>query len=102
MGEDEHVRANRTAWGRLAEEYQANHAPQIREQAFTGDISWGLWGLPESRLNLLGDVTGQDVLEFGCGGAQWSTALVSTYRNAEELALSRRWPSESVWRLRKP
>jgi hypothetical protein len=27
---------------------------------------------------------------------------VSTYRDAEDLAWSRRWPAECIWRLRKP
>jgi hypothetical protein len=26
----------------------------------------------------------------------------STYRDAEDLAWSRRWPAECIWRLRKP
>jgi SAM-dependent methyltransferase len=75
MQEDDHVAANREAWNEAADEYQTTNAPQIREQAFTGDIAWGLWAFPESRLQILGDVAGRDVLEFGCGGAQWSTAL---------------------------
>jgi len=34
-----------------------------------------VWSIPESRLNVLGDVAGKDVLEFGCGAAEWSLAL---------------------------
>jgi ubiquinone/menaquinone biosynthesis C-methylase UbiE len=75
MKERDHVAANRDAWNQIAEEYQSENVSQIREQAFTGDIAWGLWAFPESRLQILGDVAGRDVLEFGCGGAQWSTAL---------------------------
>lgn len=75
MSDGEHVRANREAWNRVAADYQSINAPQIREQAFSGDISWGLWGIPESHLQVLGQVEGKDVLEFGCGGGQWSTAL---------------------------
>jgi SAM-dependent methyltransferase len=37
--------------------------------------AWGIWLFPESELRLLGDVTGLDVLEYGCGAAQWSIAL---------------------------
>jgi hypothetical protein len=29
-------------------------------------------------------------------------AATSTYRDAEDLAWSRRWPAECIWRLRKP
>jgi SAM-dependent methyltransferase len=34
-----------------------------------------VWQLPESELRILGDVAGLDVLEFGCGAAQWSIEL---------------------------
>ncbi|HTD37568.1 MAG TPA: class I SAM-dependent methyltransferase, partial [Candidatus Limnocylindrales bacterium] len=34
-----------------------------------------MWSIPESELNVLGDVRGKDVLELGCGAAQWSIAL---------------------------
>ena len=36
-----------------------------------------MWQLPESELRVLGDVSGRDVLEFGCGAAQWSIALAA-------------------------
>ena len=38
-------------------------------------MAWGVWSIPEAELQILGDVAGKDVLEFGCGGAQWSIAL---------------------------
>ena len=34
-----------------------------------------MWQLPESELQVLGDVSGNDVLELGCGAAQWSILL---------------------------
>jgi SAM-dependent methyltransferase len=34
-----------------------------------------MWQLPESELGVLGDVAGKDVLELGCGAAQWSILL---------------------------
>ena len=34
-----------------------------------------MWQLPESELQILGDVAGKDVLELGCGAAQWSILL---------------------------
>jgi SAM-dependent methyltransferase len=90
MNYEDHVRANRGAWDRMADEYQSSNAPQIREQAFTGDIAWGVWAIPESRVNLLGDVAGKDVLEFGCGAAQWSTALARRGARPVGLDLSRK------------
>lgn len=65
-------RANRAAWDAWADDYQMRHGPLLR-----GDQSaaWGLWRLPEESLRLLGDVSGQDVLELGCGAGYWSRAL---------------------------
>ena len=34
-----------------------------------------MWSIPESELNVLGDVAGRDILELGCGAAQWSIGL---------------------------
>ena len=34
-----------------------------------------MWQLPESELQILGGVAGKDVLELGCGAAQWSILL---------------------------
>ena len=39
------------------------------------EISWGVWGLPESQLGVLGDVSGLDVIELGCGTAYFSAWL---------------------------
>jgi SAM-dependent methyltransferase len=64
--------ANRRRWDEQSDEYQARHGGQL---AASGGLAWGVWQLPESRLQVLGDVAGRDVLEFGCGAAQWSIAL---------------------------
>jgi ubiquinone/menaquinone biosynthesis C-methylase UbiE len=85
-----HVRHNRARWNQTADDYQARNATQIRQQAFTGEIAWGLWAIPESQLHVLGDVTGKDVLELGCGGAQWSTALAHHGARPVGLDLSER------------
>ncbi len=87
---DAHVRTNRARWNEISDDYQRVNAPQIRRQAFTGDISWGLWAIPESSLDVLGEVAGRDVLEMGCGGGQWSTALVRRGARAVGLDLSER------------
>jgi SAM-dependent methyltransferase len=39
------------------------------------EISWGVWGVDESDLNVLGDVAGLDVVELGCGTAYFSAWL---------------------------
>jgi SAM-dependent methyltransferase len=63
---------NRRIWDAQSAEYQATHGPQL---AASGGMAWGVWQLPESELQVLGDVNGKDVLELGCGAAQWSIAL---------------------------
>lgn len=62
---------NRRAWDAQADAYQAQHAVQLEAAA----DAWGVWSLPERELHLLGDVRDLDVLEYGCGAAQWSIAL---------------------------
>jgi SAM-dependent methyltransferase len=62
-----HVRKNRRAWDRDADAYQRDHATQLGGRRPV----WGVWSIPESRLGVLGDVAGLDVLEYGCGGGQW-------------------------------
>jgi SAM-dependent methyltransferase len=39
------------------------------------EITWGVFGLPEAPLGTLGDVTGLDVVELGCGTAYVSAWL---------------------------
>jgi SAM-dependent methyltransferase len=67
-----HARRNREMWDRDSDSYQESHGPQLDK---AGRTAWGVWQLPESELRVLGDVAGLDVLEFGCGAAQWSIEL---------------------------
>jgi SAM-dependent methyltransferase len=68
----EHAARNRVAWDAFADEYQAKHGASLAE---TAGLAWGTSRLPEAELRILGDVAGLDVLELGCGAAQWSIAL---------------------------
>ena len=70
----EHERQNRAFWDADADAYQALHAPDLdRAEA------WGAWRIAESDVGVLGldRIAGLDVLEFGCGAAQWSSALAA-------------------------
>ena len=62
------ARTNRRYWDRFADEYQERHGFQLNHN----ELCWGVWATPESELKVLGDVAGKDILELGCGGAQWS------------------------------
>jgi SAM-dependent methyltransferase len=66
-----HARRNREFWDRQSEEYQQRNAAFIER-----GLAWGLWQIPEADLQVLGDVDGLDVLELGCGAAEWSRALL--------------------------
>jgi len=65
-------RRNREFWDADADDYQAVHAADL-DPAHAK--AWGVWRIPEADLGLLGDVAGLDVLEYGCGAAQWALAL---------------------------
>lgn len=62
---------NRRAWDAASDDYQSRH----RAQLMATPKGWGVWSIPESDLGLLGPVAGLDVLEYGCGAAQWAIAL---------------------------
>src|SRR5690349_24890370 len=66
----EHARRNREFWDGQSADYDERNARFIER-----GMAWGLWQIPESELQVLGDVTGKDVLELGCGAAEWSRSL---------------------------
>jgi SAM-dependent methyltransferase len=65
------AQVNRERWDALSDEYQERH----REMLGRPEPRWGMWQIPESELEILGDLSGKDVLEYGCGAAQWSILL---------------------------
>lgn len=67
----DHVRRNVAVWTEEAKAY-AKKAP---EHWARPEISWGIWNVPEATVNVLGDVSGQDVIELGCGTAYFSAWL---------------------------
>lgn len=68
----EHAAHNRRSWNADSDTYQEDHGPQL---AASGGLAWGVWQIPEATLGILGEVEGRDILELGCGAAQWSIAL---------------------------
>lgn len=59
----------RSAWNQASPEYQQN------QQISTCDVYYGAWSPSENELQLLGDLNGKNVLDFGCGGGQSVIAL---------------------------
>jgi len=66
-----HVISNRTFWDADADAYQAVHGAALSD----APLAWGVWRIPEVEVRVIGEVTGLDVLELGCGAAQWSIGL---------------------------
>ena len=67
----EHARRNREVWTVTNAEYTDATA---REAWGREEMTWGAFGVPESEVGVLGDVSGLDVVELGCG-----TAYVSAW-----------------------
>ncbi len=57
-------------------EANAEHTgPRARDAWAKDDVSWGVFEVPESQVGVLGDVSGLDVVELGCGTAYLSAWL---------------------------
>jgi SAM-dependent methyltransferase len=76
-----HSALNRSHWNERSDDYQAAHGEQLARNP----LAWGVWSIPEDELHVLGDVSGKDILELGCGAALWSVAL--TKRGARCVGL---------------
>jgi SAM-dependent methyltransferase len=81
----DHVEHNRAFWDGDSDAYQDAHGGAL-DQA---PRAWGAYRIPESELQILGDLRGRDVLELGCGAAQWSIALAAEGVSIVGLDLSR-------------
>ncbi len=84
-GSPRDVRKNRRYWDGVSDEYQTLHASQLNRW---DRPVWGVWGIPEVELGALGEVRGLDVLEYGCGGGQWSIWLARAGARPVGLDLS--------------
>lgn len=73
MAGTSHIDKNRRSWDQSSDEYQRLHGDQLGRNP----TAWGVWALPEQELNILGDIAGKRILEFGCGAAQWAIALAA-------------------------
>jgi SAM-dependent methyltransferase len=80
----ESERASRAWWDADAADYLAEHGRDIGDIEFV----WGPEGLREADAGLLGEVTGTDVLEVGCGSAPCSRWLATVGARPVALDLS--------------
>ena len=68
----EYVAQNIAVWTKSNAEHTG---PRARETWAKDEIDWGIFGIPESEVGVLGDVSGLDVVELGCGTAYFSAWL---------------------------
>ena len=68
----DYVARNRAIWTTSNAEYTDAQA----DRTWRADaITWGMFGVPESEVGVLGDVAGLEVIELGCGTAYFSAWL---------------------------
>jgi len=94
----DHVLLNRAYWDVQAAEYYVEAG---RRSWAAQEPNWGIWSVPDSRLNVVPDVNGLDVIELGCGTAYWSAWLarrgarvVGIDNSAAQLAGAQRYQKE--------
>ena len=81
-GDNEHVARNWAAW----EEWAIAAASSARDRWREDDLRWGIWGTPESELQLFSEVVrGTDVIDLGCGTGGVSAWLAR--RDARPIAV---------------
>ena len=68
----EHAVRNRDLWTRSNADHTDAQAPEAWAQE---EITWGMFRVSESEVEVLGDVSGLDVLDLGCGVAYFSAWL---------------------------
>src|SRR5688572_12509990 len=67
----DHARRNQAVWNANAPD---DHELADRQWA-AEEITWGIWGVPESEVGSLPELDGRDVVELGCGTAYVSAWL---------------------------
>jgi SAM-dependent methyltransferase len=70
--EPDYVARNRELWTTSNAEYTGPNAARAWAEE---EHTWGIFGVPEQEVRVLGDVAGLDVVELGCGTAYFSAWL---------------------------
>jgi SAM-dependent methyltransferase len=99
MSLSDDARRNRELWTKSNAEYTDAAAADAWAQ---DEIQWGMFGVLEAELNVLGEVSGKDVVELGCGTAYFSAWLaergarpVGVDITPAQLATARRLQAET-------
>jgi SAM-dependent methyltransferase len=99
MSSSDYIQRNIESWTRTNAEYTDERA---REAWASPEITYGIFGIPETDLGALGDVAGLDVVELGCGTAYFSAWLarrgarpVGVDPTPAQLATAHRMQSET-------
>jgi len=72
LSEPDYVARNRELWTTSNAEYTGRSAARAWAKE---EFTWGVFGVPEREVRVLGDVAEQDVVELGCGTAYFSAWL---------------------------
>jgi ubiquinone/menaquinone biosynthesis C-methylase UbiE len=72
LSESEYVAENRGLWTESNREYTDAEADRAWRE---DEITWGMFGVPEPEIGILGDVDGLDVVDLGCGTGYFSAWL---------------------------
>lgn len=88
LGSLESERANRVWWDADTDDYHRTHGEFLGVDSAAGEFVWCPEGLHEGDVQLLGPVTGRDVLELGCGSAPCARWLAGQGARAVGLDIS--------------
>src|SRR5512144_2957116 len=72
LSEPDYGARNRAVWTKTNEEFTDAAAERSWGE---GPITWGVFGVHDDAVGVLGDVSGLDVIELGCGTAYFSARL---------------------------
>jgi SAM-dependent methyltransferase len=72
LPDSEYVAENRGVWTESNREYTDAEADRVWRR---DEITWGMFGVRESEVGVLGDVDGLDVIDLGCGTGYFSAWL---------------------------
>jgi len=99
LSESDYVAENRGIWTASNSDYTDTQADRAWRDA---EITWGMFGVRESDLGVLGDVGGLDVVDLGCGTGYFSAWLarrgarpVGVDVTPAQLATARRLQAET-------